>query len=122
MYAMKTLQSIKKFRTQKKLSVIKSAELSGVGRNFISDVERGKVTAEFGKVAQYAESLGLNITISPQQKAEYDQLRELIESLSESNPLLAQRIISGLTDEDKEKLNSRFVLTKKQAKEFALKF
>lgn len=122
MDAMKTLQSIKKFRTQKKLSVIKSAELSGVGRNFISDVERGKVTAEFGKVAQYAQSLGLNITISPKQKAEYDQLRELIESLSESNPLLAQRIISGLTDEDKEKLNSRFVLTKKQAKEFALKF
>jgi len=119
---LKILQGLKNHRLKKKLSIVKNAELSGVGRNFIRDVENGKPTVEFGKVKQYAESIGLKIVLVPQGNTEFDELRDVIENLMERNPSLAQRVISGLSDEDKERLNSRFVMTKKQIKSVALKF
>ena len=39
------------------------AEYCGVGINFVSEVERGKPTAEMGKALRLAEMLGLDINI-----------------------------------------------------------
>ena len=39
------------------------AEYCGVGINFVSEVERGKPTAEMGKALRLAEMLGLDIHI-----------------------------------------------------------
>jgi len=41
------------------------AEFTGFSVSFISDLERGKETAELGKALYLAGSLGLNIDISP---------------------------------------------------------
>ncbi len=41
------------------------AGLCGVGARFISELERGKATAEIGKVFQVLQRLGLDVWIAP---------------------------------------------------------
>jgi len=42
-----------------------AAALSGVGTRFLSELERGKETAESGKVLRVLTRLGLEVTIRP---------------------------------------------------------
>ena len=39
------------------------AGLSGVGERFVSEVERGKATAELGKVLRLLDRLGLTVVV-----------------------------------------------------------
>ncbi len=39
------------------------ADLAGVGRRFVSDLENGKPTAEIGKVLQALTALGLDLEL-----------------------------------------------------------
>jgi len=46
----------------------RAAGLSGVGIRFLSELERGKPTAEIGKVLQVVRRLGLELRIEPRGK------------------------------------------------------
>ncbi|MFZ3032438.1 MAG: helix-turn-helix transcriptional regulator [Parvibaculum sp.] len=52
---------IRKARKQIKLSQQEFADLTGVGRRFISELERGKPSLEFGLVLQVCEAAGIDI-------------------------------------------------------------
>jgi transcriptional regulator with XRE-family HTH domain len=45
------------------LSQLDAAGLCGVGERFLSELERGKTTAELGKVLQVLNRLGLRIRL-----------------------------------------------------------
>lgn len=54
-------------RRRKELGVRQAdaAALAGVGVRFLSELERGKQTAEIGKVLQVLERMGLELWIAP---------------------------------------------------------
>lgn len=54
---------IREERRRQNLTQTDLAEYCGVGINFVSEVERGKPTAEMGKALRLAEMLGLDINI-----------------------------------------------------------
>jgi y4mF family transcriptional regulator len=54
---------IKKIRKDKKLSQQELADLSGVGRRFISELENGKPSLEFEKVLKVASSCGIDLIL-----------------------------------------------------------
>ena len=54
---------IRQTRKAQKLTQIQLAQVSGVGANFIRDVEHGKATCQVGKVIQLAHMLGLKIML-----------------------------------------------------------
>ncbi|MES1990687.1 MAG: helix-turn-helix transcriptional regulator [Pseudomonadota bacterium] len=52
---------VQKVRKSQKISQQEFADLAGVGRRFISELENGKATLEFGLVLQVCESAGIDI-------------------------------------------------------------
>ncbi len=56
-------QAIRKRRKELKYTQAFLAEFTGLSVTFISDVERGKPTAEVGKVIQLLHILGLDVLI-----------------------------------------------------------
>jgi y4mF family transcriptional regulator len=52
---------IREAREQRKLSQQAFADLVGVGRRFISELENGKTTLEFDKVLQVASASGIDV-------------------------------------------------------------
>jgi len=54
-------QLVREAREQRKLSQQAFADLVGVGRRFISELENGKATLEFGKVLQVASATGIDV-------------------------------------------------------------
>lgn len=54
-------------RKRKEVGVLQAdaAGLAGVGTRFLSEIERGKETAELGKVLQVLERLGLEVWVLP---------------------------------------------------------
>jgi HTH-type transcriptional regulator/antitoxin HipB len=54
-------QLIREAREQRKLSQQAFADLVGVGRRFISELENGKATLEFDKVLQVASATGIDL-------------------------------------------------------------
>jgi transcriptional regulator with XRE-family HTH domain len=118
------LSKIEEQRKKLGLSKVAAAKQSGLGRNFVADVERGKPTVEFGKVLDYMMSIGLTIQIKPvkDHSTEHEELKSLVDSLFNTNPELAQRVVSGLTDQDKQQLNSNHVRTPDQMKRLSLTF
>lgn len=54
---------IRQERKRKGYTQTKLAQFSGVGINFISNLERGKETAELGKAIQVARTLGLDLYV-----------------------------------------------------------
>ena len=52
---------IREERRRQNLTQTDLAEYCGVGINFVSEVERGKPTAEMGKTLSLAEKIGLDI-------------------------------------------------------------
>ena len=56
---------VRKKRKQSAVKQVKAAGLAGVGVRFLSELERGKPTAELGKVLTVLERLGLEVWIMP---------------------------------------------------------
>lgn len=56
---------IRRIRKDRKLTQLELATLSGVGINFVSQIENGKATAQMGKVLDVAKVIGLEFHISP---------------------------------------------------------
>jgi HTH-type transcriptional regulator / antitoxin HipB len=56
---------VRQKRKQDKLTQADFAAICGVGTRFISDLENGKSTVEFGKVLQVIKALGLALTVFP---------------------------------------------------------
>ncbi|MCW1750197.1 helix-turn-helix transcriptional regulator [Rhizobium sp. 1AS14I] len=56
---------VKKAREAQKLSQQEFADLAGVGRRFISELENGKATLEFQKVLKVAQAAGISIFAEP---------------------------------------------------------
>ena len=52
---------IRQSREKKSLSQQQLADLAGVGRRFLSELENGKQSLEFGKVIQVSNSLGIDL-------------------------------------------------------------
>jgi len=48
-----------------RVTVAQTASVSGVGTRFISELERGKSTAEIGKALHVIQQLGLDIWVIP---------------------------------------------------------
>ena len=63
-------------RRAKGLSLERVAGLSNVGVRFLSEVERGKPTAEMGKVLRVLLTLGLDVQVRSREPAPHDDVRE----------------------------------------------
>lgn len=63
---------IRLFRKNQNLTLEKVSGLSGLSIRFLSELERGKKTAELGKVLEILYKLGLEIIIQPRG---YEQKR-----------------------------------------------
>ncbi|WP_354043375.1 helix-turn-helix transcriptional regulator [Devosia sp. UYZn731] len=50
-------------RKAKKLTQQEFADLAGVGRRFVSELESGKPTAEIGKVLKVLNALGIELIV-----------------------------------------------------------
>jgi len=55
---------IRERRKKAKLTQKKAAALAGIGVRFLSELERGKPTAQIGKTLKVAQLLGLEIKIN----------------------------------------------------------
>ncbi|WP_245449254.1 helix-turn-helix transcriptional regulator [Ensifer sp. NM-2] len=58
-------QLVRKAREDMKLSQQQFADLAGVGRRFISELENGKQTLEFGKALKVAHAAGITLFGNP---------------------------------------------------------
>ena len=58
--------AIREHRKSMGLSQLDAAGLCGVGERFLSELERGKATAELGKALQVLNRLGLRIRLYTQ--------------------------------------------------------
>ncbi|KJF71463.1 MULTISPECIES: type II toxin-antitoxin system Y4mF family antitoxin [unclassified Rhizobium] len=52
---------VRRLRESRKLSQQEFADLAGVGRRFLSELENGKPTLEFEKVLQVARAAGISL-------------------------------------------------------------
>ena len=59
---------IRTYRKSRGLSQVDAAALAGVGERFLSELERGKATAEIGLVLKVLERFGLQIEVFPRGK------------------------------------------------------
>lgn len=57
----------RKYRKQKDLTIDIVSALGNVSPRFLSEFERGKETAEIGKVFQALHTLGLEVVIQPRK-------------------------------------------------------
>ncbi len=67
---------IRTFRKNKNLTLEKVSGLSNLGMRFLSELERGKETAELGKVLEVLNKLGLEVLIQPRG---YEQAQKHLE-------------------------------------------
>jgi len=58
-------QLLRRRRKEAGVDQVKAAGLSGVGVRFLSELERGKATAELGRTLRVLERLGLEIWLLP---------------------------------------------------------
>lgn len=56
---------IRQRRKEDGLTQAEAAALCNVGTRFLSELERGKATAELGKAFRVMRGLGLNLTVTP---------------------------------------------------------
>jgi len=56
---------IRDFRKQKKLTLERVSGMTNLSMRFISELERGKPTAELGKALELVYKLGLEVHIAP---------------------------------------------------------
>lgn len=60
-------QLVRQMREQRKMSQQDFADLAGVGRRFLSELENGKTTLEFDKVLRVAGAAGIDLVAMPRQ-------------------------------------------------------
>lgn len=70
---------IRKHRKSSRISIQTISGLTCLGMRFISEAERGKETAEIGKIIQLIESLGLELWIFPR-----GQMQNIIKNQKET--------------------------------------
>lgn len=58
-------QLVRRYRKERRLRQDQIASLSNVSTGFLVDFEKGKETAEIGKVFQVLSTLGLEVVVSP---------------------------------------------------------
>ncbi|MCP4503667.1 MAG: helix-turn-helix transcriptional regulator [Deltaproteobacteria bacterium] len=82
-------QLLRAYRKSRNMSQVEAAALAGVGERFLSELERGKSTAEIGKVFNVLNRFGLTLTIARRggrplfdDEALSDELNEPLEALS----------------------------------------
>lgn len=56
---------IRNYRTMQQFSLERVAGITNIGMRFISELERGKETAQLGKAMQLINQLGLEVIIQP---------------------------------------------------------
>ena len=56
-------EMVRRVRLERNYSQQQFADLAGVGRRLVSDVENGKPTSEIGKVLQVLTALGIDFTL-----------------------------------------------------------
>lgn len=56
-------QFIREYRKSKNLTIEAVSGLANVSQRFLSELERGKETAEIGKVLKVLQTLGLDVSI-----------------------------------------------------------
>lgn len=56
---------LRAYRRERRLTQVDAAALAGVGQRFLSELERGKATAEVGLVLKVLERFGLTVTVVP---------------------------------------------------------
>ena len=61
-------QYLRAYRKSRKITLEKVSGLSNVSTKFLSEFERGKETAEIGKILKVFNALGLEIEIHPRSK------------------------------------------------------
>lgn len=54
---------VRAYRTSRGLSQVDAAALAGVGPRFLSELERGKTTVEFGLLLQVLTRFGLTLSV-----------------------------------------------------------
>lgn len=64
---------IRSFRKNNNITLEKVSGLSNLSMRFLSELERGKETAELGKALQVLNTLGLEIIIQPRGGKNYDK-------------------------------------------------
>ena len=67
---------IRKFRKSQGLTLEKVAGLTNVGTRFLSELERGKETAELGKTLLILNKLGMVVIIQPRSKLQSSPILE----------------------------------------------
>ena len=72
---------IRRHRKDRGLSLKTTSELAGLGIRFLSEFERGKETAEIGKILKTMDALGLEVVIRP---GSYQSGRDIQEVLADS--------------------------------------
>jgi y4mF family transcriptional regulator len=60
---------VRQRRLEQRVRQADAAALAGVGTRFLSELERGKQTAELGKVLQVLDRLGLVVWVAPRGSA-----------------------------------------------------
>jgi y4mF family transcriptional regulator len=61
-------QEVRSKRKALGLKLVEAAALCGVGVRFLSELENGKATLQWGKVIQVLEALGLTLEVRPRRR------------------------------------------------------
>lgn len=67
---------LREMRKAAKLSQRNLAEMAGVSREWLSAVENGKVTVEFGKVQDLLSTLGYELKVEKEQEKTSEQEKQ----------------------------------------------
>ena len=57
-------QLLRAYRKSRNMSQVEAAALAGVGERFLSELERGKSTAEIGKIFNVLNRFGLTLSVA----------------------------------------------------------
>lgn len=61
--------AVRRRRNRLGLTQAELAEVAGVGKRFLSELERGKSTAEVGRVFRVVQVLGMDLQVAPRDRA-----------------------------------------------------
>ncbi len=60
--------AVREFRTLKGLSQVELAELAGVNRQYVSDLERGHVVKQVDYLLRLLQQLGVEVTLTVEEQ------------------------------------------------------
>ena len=60
--------AVREFRTLKGLSQVELAELAGVNRQYVSDLERGHVVKQVDYLLRLLQQLGVEVTLTMEEE------------------------------------------------------